>query len=63
MVICSFFCGASIVFLVSLRPDNKPILKAVVFIVILVGGTVAMIWVMECFSKRRARDYDWGDGT
>lgn len=63
MVICSIFCGASIVFLVSLRPDHKPIWKAVVFMVILVGGTVAMamIWVTECFSKRQAQDYDWGD--
>jgi hypothetical protein len=61
MVICSIFCGASVVFLLSLRPDHKPIWKAVVFMVILVGGTVAMIWFMECFSKRRAQDYDWGN--
>jgi hypothetical protein len=61
MVICSIFCGASSVLLASLTPDHKPIWKAVVFMVILVGGTVAMIWVTECFSKRRARDYDWGD--
>ncbi len=61
MVVCSIICGASIVFLVSLRPDHEPIWKAVVIMVIPVGDTVAMIWVTECFSKRRTRDYNWAD--
>lgn len=61
MIVSSLFCGAFTVFVVSLRPDHKPIWKAVVFQVTLVGGTVAMVWVTECFSERRTRDYDWGD--
>jgi len=61
MVVCSIFCWAFVVFLLSLRPDHKPIWKAVLFMAIPAGGTVAAIWVTECLSKRRSRDYDWGD--
>jgi hypothetical protein len=45
----------------SLRVDHKPIWRVVVFMVALVVGTLAVIWVMGCFDKRRAPDYDWGD--
>ena len=61
MIVCSIFCGASIVFLMSLRVDHKSIWRVVVFMVALVVGTLAVIWAMAGFDKCRTLDYDWGD--
>jgi hypothetical protein len=61
MTISSIFCGASVIFLLSLRPGHKLIWRVVVFMAVPVVGTLAMIWIMECFGKRRTPDYDWGD--
>jgi hypothetical protein len=59
-IACSIFWGAALVFLISLRVDHNPIRRVVVFMVALVVGTLAVIWVMACFDKRRTPDYDWG---
>jgi hypothetical protein len=61
MTVSSIFCGASAVFLMSLQPDHKPIWRVVVFMAALVVGTLAVIWVMACFDKRRTPEYDWAD--
>jgi hypothetical protein len=45
----------------SLQANHKPIWRVVVFMVALVVGTLAVIWVMACFDKRRTSDYDWAD--
>jgi hypothetical protein len=58
MTICSIFLGACAVFLMSLKYDHKPIWRVVVFMVALVVGTLAVIWAMACFDKRRAPDYE-----
>lgn len=60
MTICSIFLGACAVFNISLKPDHKPIWRVVVFMVALVVGTLAILWIMACFDRLRAPDYDWG---
>jgi hypothetical protein len=61
MIVCDIFFGLATVFWMSSKPDHKPIWKVVVFMVAVVGGVVATIWVMECYGKRRAPNYEWDD--
>ncbi len=61
MIVLEIFLGAVIVLLMASMPDHPPIWKFVVSVVALVGGVVAAIWVMECYSKHRAPDYEWDD--
>jgi hypothetical protein len=61
LTVCSIFLGGSAVFLMSLKADHKPIWRVVVFQVALVVGTLAVVWVMACFDKRRMPDYECTD--
>ena len=61
MTVLTVFCGALVVFFLSLNAVHKPTWKIVVSIAAPLVGTLAMIWVMECFQKHRSPDYDWGD--
>jgi len=61
MVVCLIFCGAVISYLLSFKPDHVPIWKALIFLAMPGSGTIAMIWISECFSKHRAQDHDWED--
>jgi len=61
MIVLDIFLGALVVLLIALKPNNKPIWKFVVVMVAYVGSVVAAIWVLECYSKHRAPDYEWDD--
>jgi hypothetical protein len=61
MLVYSIFWGALIVFLSLFRVDPPPIWRLVVAMVALMVGTLAVCWVMACFDKYRAPDYDGGD--
>jgi len=60
MLVLTTFMGLSTIFVIPLEDYHPQIWRLVVATVLLLVGTLTVIWIMECLDKRRTPDFDRG---